>query len=119
MGTLTNFFGGYLVKRFGLIPILYWINYTDTKPNRIGCSTNGFGNHTFSIFCDDSTRIFWCCQRLNESISKICRKNLAPKTSNNTLFKWVAILTGSKNAIKGLGFLSGAVLLAFLTMLRL
>ena len=23
MRTLTNFFGGYLVKRFGLIPILY------------------------------------------------------------------------------------------------
>ena len=29
------------------------------------------------------------------------------------LFRWVAALTGSKNAVKGLGFFLGAALLAF------
>ncbi|SFT86566.1 organoarsenical effux MFS transporter ArsJ [Sedimentitalea nanhaiensis] len=38
-------------------------------------------------------------------------KLLAP-TKGDGLFRWVAVLTGSKNAVKGLGFLLGAALLA-------
>jgi hypothetical protein len=43
--------------------------------------------------------------------SKSAVKILAP-TEGGGLFRWVAILTGSKNAVKGSGFLLGAVLLA-------
>ncbi|AHM05717.1 Permease of the major facilitator superfamily [Roseibacterium elongatum DSM 19469] len=43
--------------------------------------------------------------------SKSAVKILAP-AGNGGLFRWVAILTGSKNAVKGLGFLLGAGLLA-------
>ena len=43
--------------------------------------------------------------------SKSAVKILAP-TEAGGLFRWVAILTGSKNAVKGLGFLLGAALLA-------
>jgi len=32
--------------------------------------------------------------------------------AENTLFKWVAVLTGSKNALKGVGFFLGGVLLS-------
>jgi hypothetical protein len=42
--------------------------------------------------------------------SKSAVKLLAPEGQGG-LFKWVAVLTGSKNAVKGLGFLMGAVLL--------
>jgi len=35
-------------------------------------------------------------------------------TDDNQLFRWVAILTGSKNALKGVGFFLGGVLLATL-----
>jgi hypothetical protein len=42
--------------------------------------------------------------------SKSAVKLLAPKTDGG-LFRWVAVLTGSKNAVKGLGFLLGAALL--------
>jgi hypothetical protein len=38
-------------------------------------------------------------------------KLLAPKEDGG-LFRWVALLTGSKNAVKGLGFFLGAALLA-------
>ena len=31
----------------------------------------------------------------------------APSTEDGALFRWVAVLTGSKNAVKGLGFLVG------------
>jgi hypothetical protein len=36
------------------------------------------------------------------------------QTDDNQLFRWVAILTGSKNALKGVGFFLGGVLLATL-----
>jgi MFS family permease len=43
--------------------------------------------------------------------SKSAVKLLAPP-QDGALFRWVALLTGSKNAIKGLGFFLGAALLA-------
>lgn len=43
--------------------------------------------------------------------SKSAVKLLAPARDGG-LFRWVALLTGSKNAVKGLGFLLGAALLA-------
>jgi hypothetical protein len=45
--------------------------------------------------------------------SKSAVKILAPDGQGG-LFRWVAVLTGSKNAVKGLGFLLGAALLATL-----
>ncbi|MBH1974583.1 MAG: MFS transporter, partial [Rhodobacteraceae bacterium] len=43
--------------------------------------------------------------------SKSAVKLLAPKEDGG-LFRWVALLTGSKNAVKGVGFFLGAALLA-------
>jgi hypothetical protein len=48
---------------------------------------------------------------LSKMSSKSAVKLLAP-TEGDGLFRWVAMLTGSKNAVKGLGFLLGAALLA-------
>jgi len=54
---------------------------------------------------------------LNKMSAKASVKTLisdAPDAKGNSpLFKWVAILTGSKNALKGVGFFLGAFLLAF------
>jgi hypothetical protein len=44
--------------------------------------------------------------------SKSAVKILAPAEQAGALFRWVALLTGSKNAVKGTGFLLGAALLA-------
>jgi predicted MFS family arabinose efflux permease len=46
--------------------------------------------------------------------SKSAIKVLIPEDAEGTLFKWVAILTGSKNALKGAGFFLGGALLAWL-----
>ncbi len=48
---------------------------------------------------------------LAKMASKSAVKLLAPTTGDG-LFRWVALLTGSKNAVKGLGFGLGAALLA-------
>ena len=44
--------------------------------------------------------------------SKSAIKLVLPVDAHGALYKWVALLTGSKNAIKGLGFFLGAVLLS-------
>ena len=47
---------------------------------------------------------------LNKMSAKSSIKSLASDT-DGTLYKWVSVLTGSKNALKGVGFFLGAVLL--------
>lgn len=48
---------------------------------------------------------------LNKMSAKSAIKLLVPEDSQGTLYKWVAILTGSKNALKGAGFFLGGALL--------
>lgn len=49
---------------------------------------------------------------LNKMSAKSAIKTLVPGDAQGTLYKWVAILTGSKNALKGVGFFLGGALLA-------
>jgi hypothetical protein len=52
---------------------------------------------------------------LNKMSAKSAIKTVVPDASSDTqLFQWVAILTGSKNALKGVGFFLGGVLLTSL-----
>jgi MFS family permease len=44
--------------------------------------------------------------------SKSAVKLVVPEDAPGALYKWVAILTGSKNALKGVGFFMGALLLS-------
>lgn len=48
---------------------------------------------------------------LNKMSAKSSIKLLVPADAQGQLFKWVAILTGSKNALKGAGFFLGGALL--------
>jgi len=49
---------------------------------------------------------------LNKMSAKASVKTLLPHDDNDSrLFKWIAVLTGSKNALKGVGFFLGALLL--------
>jgi len=51
---------------------------------------------------------------LNKMSAKAGVKLFMPDQSDVRLFRWVAILTGSKNALKGAGFFIGGALLAWL-----
>ncbi len=51
---------------------------------------------------------------LNKMSAKASVKIMVTEDSGSQLFKWVAILTGSKNALKGGGFFIGAVLLEWI-----
>lgn len=49
---------------------------------------------------------------LNKMSAKSSIKLLVPANAQGTLYKWVALLTGSKNALKGVGFFAGGLLLS-------
>jgi hypothetical protein len=51
---------------------------------------------------------------LNKMSAKSSIKLLVPGDAQGTLYKWVALLTGSKNALKGVGFFLGGALLMVL-----
>ncbi len=51
---------------------------------------------------------------LNKMSAKASVKLIAGDAGESSLFKWVALLTGSKNALKGAGFFVGAALLEWL-----
>jgi MFS transporter, APGE family, 1-arseno-3-phosphoglycerate exporter len=51
---------------------------------------------------------------LTKMSSKSAIKLMLPEAASARLFKWVALLTGSKNALKGAGFFLGGLLLALL-----
>ena len=51
---------------------------------------------------------------LNKMSAKASVKTLAGQGAESKLFKWVALLTGSKNALKGGGFFVGAALLEWM-----
>ena len=51
---------------------------------------------------------------LNKMSAKSAIKFLLPEDADQKLFHWVAVLTGSKNALKGAGFFLGGLLLATL-----
>ena len=48
---------------------------------------------------------------LTKMSSKSAVKLVVPQDAPTTLYKWVAVLTGSKNALKGVGFFIGGLLL--------
>lgn len=49
---------------------------------------------------------------LNKMSAKSSIKLLVPDDESRQLYRWVALLTGSKNTLKGIGFFLGGVLLA-------
>jgi predicted MFS family arabinose efflux permease len=51
---------------------------------------------------------------LNKMSAKASVKTVTRDGGESKLFKWVAVLTGSKNALKGVGFFVGAVLLEWI-----
>jgi hypothetical protein len=111
-GVVTNLSAGWIAARFGLTRTLYaglglqvvaLMALTQLDPAwALGTSV------AFVMLVQGASGV---AKDLSKMSSKSAVKLLAP-TEGDGLFRWVALLTGSKNAVKGLGFLLGAALLA-------
>ncbi|MEL6571315.1 MAG: organoarsenical effux MFS transporter ArsJ [Pseudomonadota bacterium] len=113
-GVLTNLCAGWIAARFGLTSTLYaglglqvlaLLALAQLDPAwAVGASV------VYVMLVQGASGV---AKDLAKMSSKSAVKLLAP-SDNGGLFRWVALLTGSKNMVKGLGFLLGAALLATL-----
>lgn len=111
-GIVTNLAAGWLAARFGLAATLYGglalqigalIALAQLDP--------GWSVAASVAFVMAVQGVSGVAKDLAKMSSKSAVKLLAPN-GDGGLFRWVAVLTGSKNAVKGLGFFLGAALLA-------
>ncbi|RUO63632.1 organoarsenical effux MFS transporter ArsJ [Pseudidiomarina insulisalsae] len=110
-GMVTNLFGGWLGARWGL-------NHTMNM---------GLGLQVVALALllvpSSMLTVLWVmgaqalsgiAKDLNKMSAKSTIKLLVPDEQQSRLYKWVALLTGSKNTLKGVGFFLGGLLLTLL-----
>lgn len=111
-GMITNLTAGWIAARFGLTSTLYaGLGLQIAALAVLAQLDPGWSIAASVTFVMAVQGVSGVAKDLAKMSSKSAVKHLAP-TGNGTLFAWVAVLTGSKNAVKGLGFFLGAALLA-------
>jgi len=108
-GLLTNLVGGYVAARLGLKSTLF----AGLGIQVLALAMLGLPSETWLIvpWVMASQALSGIAKDLTKMSSKSAVKLVVPEDSESSLFRWVAILTGSKNALKGVGFFIGGLLL--------
>lgn len=117
-GILTNLFGGWLASTKGLkITLTSGLSLQILSLILLSLVNPSWGLWLAVGYIMATQALSGVAKDLTKMSSKSAVRVLLPKedaTTQSGLFRWVAILTGSKNALKGVGFLLGGVLLASL-----
>jgi len=121
-GVVTNLYGGWIGARYGLrltlwvgtllqiLALLMLVPVAESWPKLLSV-----------VYVMVAQAISGIAKDLNKMSAKSAIKTVVSETPDDAqtgekqLFKWVAILTGSKNALKGVGFFLGGVLLTALS----
>lgn len=112
-GVVTNLYAGWLAARFGLAATLYLgLGLQIAALVALAQLDPAWSIAASVIFVTAVQGVSGVAKDMAKMSSKSAVKVLAP-AGEGALFRWVAVLTGSKNAVKGLGFLLGAALLAW------
>ena len=107
-GVITNLVGGLIGARFGLKSTLF----SGLSLQILSCTVLALmaGQLTVPLVMA-AQALSGIAKDLTKMSSKSYIKLVVPESDRSGLMKWVAILTGSKNALKGIGFFLGGVLL--------
>lgn len=108
-GVVTNLIGGWLGARLGL-----------NRTMNIGLAMQIIALSMLAVpaawlsipWVMAAQALSGIAKDLNKMSAKSSIKTLLPENAQGALYKWIAILTGSKNALKGAGFFLGGVLLS-------
>ncbi len=108
-GVVTNLVGGFLAARLGLKVTLFM----GLAVQIVALLMLGFAPQSLLVvpYVMASQALSGVAKDLTKMSSKSAVKLVVPDGSQSALYRWVAILTGSKNALKGIGFFLGALLL--------
>ena len=108
-GVITNLVGGWLAARLGLKATLVM----GLSVQLVALLMLALAPSPWLVvpYVMASQALSGIAKDLTKMSSKSAVRLIVPEGANDTLFRWVAILTGSKNALKGVGFFLGGVLL--------
>ncbi|KZN64265.1 MFS transporter permease [Pseudoalteromonas luteoviolacea CPMOR-1] len=110
-GVVTNLLGGWLGARLGLNKTMNIGLFLQI----VAVSMLALDEQLLTIaYVMVAQALSGIAKDLNKMSAKSAIKLLVPKDQDSTLYKWVALLTGSKNALKGVGFFLGGLLLTLL-----
>ena len=113
MGMATNLSAGWIAARFGLTSTLYaGLILQIGALAALALLDPGWAVAVSVAFVMAVQGVSGVAKDLAKMSSKSAVKILAPAEEKGALFRWVAVLTGSKNAVKGVGFLLGSAALA-------
>ncbi|MFC1665745.1 organoarsenical effux MFS transporter ArsJ [Pseudomonadota bacterium] len=110
-GIVTNLVGGWLGARIGLNLTMHIGMGMQVVALILLTVPDAWLSVPYVMFAQALSGI---AKDLNKMSAKASVKMLAGVGDESKLFKWVAILTGSKNALKGAGFFVGAALLQWI-----
>ncbi|MEW6982360.1 organoarsenical effux MFS transporter ArsJ [Colwelliaceae bacterium 6471] len=110
-GVVTNLIGGWLGARIGLNKTMHIGLYMQVVALAMLTLPSEYLTVAWVMLAQALSGI---AKDLNKMSAKSSIKTLVPKEQQSSLFRWVALLTGSKNTLKGVGFFIGAMLLAVL-----
>ena len=114
-GVVTNLVGGWIGSRLGLRITLYAGLGLQVFALWMLSQLDPVWSKTASVaFVVAAQGLSGIAKDLTKMSSKSAIKLVVPDDAHSALFKWVALLTGSKNALKGAGFFLGGLLLAVL-----
>lgn len=112
-GVVTNLLGGWIASRMGLRVTLVGGLALQVLALALLAFLDPQWSETASVaWVMLSQGLSGIAKDLTKMSSKSAIKVLLPPDARGALFKWVALLTGSKNALKGAGFFLGGLLLA-------
>ena len=114
-GILTNLFGGWIGSRLGLRVTLFAGLAIQIVALAMLSAVSAEWVRWLSVaYVMSAQALSGIAKDLTKMSSKSAIKLVVASDNQSALFKWVALLTGSKNALKGVGFFLGGLLLSAL-----
>lgn len=111
-GVVTNFLGGWIGSQFGLKVTLYaGIGLQVVALVMLSLLNPAWAQWVAVFYVMVAQALSGIAKDLTKMSSKSAIRLVVPQQAQSSLFKWVAVLTGSKNALKGVGFFVGSALL--------
>ena len=115
MGVVTNLGGGWIGARFGLRVTLFAGLAVQIIALAMLSLLDPLWATALSVaYVMVAQALSGVAKDLTKMSSKSAVKLVVDAADQGGLFRWIAVLTGSKNALKGIGFLLGGVLLQWL-----
>ena len=111
-GIVTNLVGGFLAARLGLKATL--LMGLGTQIVALGMLALAPESWLVVAYVMAAQALSGIAKDLTKMSSKSAVRLVVPEGDAGALYRWVAILTGSKNALKGFGFFLGGLLLTMI-----